>query len=60
MIDYAARVATIQARMAEQRIAVLYLPPGANLFYLTGIRRREQGGTDHNAYGAILLAATWA
>ena len=50
MIDYASRVAAIQSKIADRHIGLLYLPPGANLFYLTGIRRQEQGGTDHNAY----------
>ncbi|MCA1552856.1 MAG: Xaa-Pro peptidase family protein [Chloroflexi bacterium] len=51
MIDYAARLNAVRAQMAERNIGLLYLPPGANLFYLTGIRRQEQGGTDHNSYG---------
>ena len=37
--------------MAAQNIRLMFLPPGANLFYLTGIRRHEEGGTDHNAHG---------
>jgi Xaa-Pro dipeptidase len=37
--------------MAERNIDLLYLLRGANLFYLTGIRRELEHGTDHNAYG---------
>src|SRR5262245_66640447 len=51
MIDYAARLNAVRQQMAERNIGLMYLPPGANLFYLTGIRRQEQGGTDHNSYG---------
>lgn len=51
MLNYPERLATVRARMAEHKVGLLFLPPGANLFYLTGIRRQEMGGTDHNAYG---------
>src|SRR5690349_7487082 len=37
--------------MEEQGVDLLILPRGANLFYLTGIRRQLEHGTDHNAYG---------
>lgn len=37
--------------MAEQDIGLMFLKPGANLFYLTGIRRQEADNTDANAYG---------
>jgi Xaa-Pro dipeptidase len=50
-IDYPARLAAARARMAAQDIGLMFLTAGANLFYLTGIRRHEEGGTDHNAYG---------
>jgi len=51
VLDYAVRLKKVRERMAERKIDLMFLPPGANLFYLTGIRRQEQGGTDHNAYG---------
>jgi len=51
MIDYAARLRTARSRMAEQDIGLMFLPPGANLFFLTGIRRQENDNTDANAYG---------
>ena len=50
-IDYPARLAAARERMAAQGIGLMYLRAGANLFYLTGIHRHEEGGTDHNAYG---------
>jgi Xaa-Pro aminopeptidase len=34
--------------MAEENVGLMFLTPGANLFYLTGIPHRD---TDHNAYG---------
>ncbi|MBM4428786.1 MAG: aminopeptidase P family protein [Chloroflexi bacterium] len=51
MIDYAARLKKARSRMAEKNIGLMFLPPGANLFYLTGIRRHENDNTDANAYG---------
>ncbi len=51
MLDYPARLKAARAHMAEQHIALMFLPPGANLFYLTGIRRQENHRTDHNAFG---------
>src|SRR5688500_2360252 len=50
-VDYPKRLRTVQAAMAERDIAVMFLPRAANLFYLTGIRRHLEHGTDHNAYG---------
>jgi Xaa-Pro aminopeptidase len=55
MLDYAARLETVREQMAARNIGLMFLPPGANLFYLTGIRRREEGGTDHNAYGDYVV-----
>ncbi len=57
MIDYKARLATARARMAEQNIGLMFLPPGANLFYLTGLRRHEGDNTDANAYGDWAVGA---
>jgi Xaa-Pro aminopeptidase len=37
--------------MAQEDIGLMYLTYGANLFYLTGLQRQEEGGTDHNRYG---------
>jgi Xaa-Pro aminopeptidase len=37
--------------LQEQGIDLMFLPRGGNLFYLAGIRRQLEHGTDHNAYG---------
>ena len=51
MIDYAQRLEAVRARMDERNVGLIYLTPGANLFYLTGIPHRDHYRTDHNAYG---------
>nr|MBC7245997.1 aminopeptidase P family protein [Chloroflexota bacterium] len=51
MIDYLKRLNTARERMAERNIGLMFLKPGANLFYLTGVRRQEADNTDANAYG---------
>jgi Xaa-Pro aminopeptidase len=51
MLNYHARLAKARARMAQENVALMYLTCGANLFYLTGLQRQEEGGTDHNRYG---------
>lgn len=50
-MDYRKRLTRLRERMDEAGIDLLYLTRGANLFYLTGIRRQLVRGTDHNAYG---------
>ena len=50
-MNYPYRLQTVRQRMAEHGVDLLILPRGANLFYLTGIRRQLDHGTDHNAYG---------
>ncbi|MGQ9494226.1 MAG: aminopeptidase P family N-terminal domain-containing protein, partial [Anaerolineae bacterium] len=51
MISYSKRLTRARERMAEQNIGLMFLKPGANLFYLTGVRRQESDNTDANAYG---------
>lgn len=51
MLDYLARLKAARSRMAERGIGLMYLTPGANLFYLTGIGRQEGHRTEQNAYG---------
>jgi len=51
MIDFAARLGRARTRMAERNIGLMFLPPGANLFYLSGFRRRENHNTDANRFG---------
>lgn len=51
MIDYRQRLDEIRSRMEAENIGLMFLPPGANLFYLTGLPRMDHYRTDHNAYG---------
>jgi Xaa-Pro aminopeptidase len=51
MLDFAKRLKSVRARMEEQDIGLMFLTPGADLFYLTGLPRRDHYRTDHNAYG---------
>jgi Xaa-Pro dipeptidase len=55
MLDYPARLTKARARMAEENIGLIYLTPGADLFYLTGIRRQQNHPTDHNRYGDWIM-----
>ena len=50
-MDFFGRLCAVQAAMQERDIDLMFLPRAANLFYLTGIRRQLEHGTDHNAYG---------
>ncbi len=50
-MDYQGRLATLRKRMEERGVDLVYLTRGANLFYLAGVRRHYDHGTDHNAYG---------
>ena len=50
-MDFRSRLAAVQAAMQERDISLMFLPRAASLFYLTGIRRQLDHGTDHNAYG---------
>jgi len=51
MLDFAKRLEAVRSRMEEANIGLMFLTPGANLFYLTGIPHRDDYRTDHNAYG---------
>jgi Xaa-Pro dipeptidase len=55
MLDYPARLTKARTRMAEENIGLIYLTPGADLFYLTGIRRQQNHPTDHNRYGDWIM-----
>src|SRR5829696_8088117 len=50
-MDYQGRITAVQRAMAERDIDLMFLPAAANLYYLTGIRRQLEHGTDHNRYG---------
>jgi Xaa-Pro dipeptidase len=56
-MDYSGRLKRIRHEMAQREIDLLYLTRGANLWYLTGIRRRGAELTDHNAYGDYVCGA---
>lgn len=50
-MDYHSRINAVQRAMRDQGIDLMFLPRGGNLFYVAGIRRQLEHGTDHNAYG---------
>ncbi|HUZ00478.1 MAG TPA: Xaa-Pro peptidase family protein [Thermomicrobiaceae bacterium] len=50
-MDFTGRLATLRQRMEADGVDVLFLTRGANLFYLAGVRRQLEHGTDHNAFG---------
>jgi Xaa-Pro aminopeptidase len=50
-MDYQGRLTRLRQSMDEFGIDLVYVLRGANLFYLTGVRRELEHGTDHNAYG---------
>lgn len=58
MPDYSQRLQAVQARMAEQRVDLLFLPISASLQYLTGIPREEPNfGATH--YPGEWLTGAW-
>ena len=50
-MDYVNRLQRVRERMDAGGIDVMFLTRGANLFYLSGVRRQSEHATDHNAYG---------
>lgn len=56
-MDYEGRLSRLRETMRERRITLMYLRRGANLFYLTGIRRRGPELTDSNSYGDYIHGA---
>jgi D-alanyl-D-alanine dipeptidase len=56
-MDYSNRLKKIRDEMTRHGVDLLYLTRGANLWYLTGIRRRGAELTDHNAYGDYVCGA---
>jgi len=57
MLDYRSRLAAARARMAQSNVGLMFLNIGANLFFLTGLRRDEVHLTDVNAYGDWAVGA---
>jgi Xaa-Pro dipeptidase len=56
-MDYEERLSRVREAMRKKRIALMYLRRGANLFYLTGIKRRRPELTDSNSYGDYIHGA---
>jgi Xaa-Pro aminopeptidase len=56
-MDYAGRLKRIREEMTGLGVDLLYLTRGANLWYLSGVRRRGAELTDHNAYGDYVCGA---
>ena len=56
-MDYEGRLSRIREAMREKGIALMYLRRGANLFYLTGIKRGGPELTDNNSYGDYIQGA---
>jgi Xaa-Pro aminopeptidase len=56
-LDFKGRLERAREQMRERGIGLMYLRRGANLWYLTGIRRRGPELTDSNAYGDYVCGA---
>ena len=56
-MDYEGRLSRLREAMREKGIALVYLRRGANLFYLTGIKRKGPELTDSNSYGDYIHGA---
>ncbi|MBE0634096.1 aminopeptidase P family protein [Candidatus Bathyarchaeota archaeon] len=56
-MDYEGRLSRVRETMREKEIVLMYLRRGANLFYLTGIKRRGPELTDSNSYGDYIHGA---
>ena len=56
-MDYEGRLSRVREAMRERGIALMYLRRGANLFYLTGIKRKGPELTDSNSFGDYIHGA---
>ncbi|MBT3283694.1 aminopeptidase P family protein [Candidatus Bathyarchaeota archaeon] len=56
-MDYEGRLSRVREAMRERGIALMYLRRGANLFYLTGIKRKGPELTDNNSFGDYIHGA---
>lgn len=56
-MDYVGRLSRVREAMRERGIALMYLRRGANLFYLTGIKRSGPELTDSNSFGDYIHGA---
>lgn len=56
-MDFKSRLERAREKMHAKNIELMYLRRGANLFYLTGIKRGGPENTDHNTYGDYVQGA---
>ena len=56
-MDFKGRLERARTKMREKGIGLMYLTRGANLWYLTGVKRSGPSLTDHNAYGDYVCGA---
>ena len=56
-MDYEGRLSRVREAMREKGITLMYLRRGANLFYITGIKRKGPELTDSNSYGDLIHGA---
>jgi Xaa-Pro dipeptidase len=56
-LDYKGRLARVKEEMKRRGIALMHLRRGANLWYLSGIKRGDPELTDHNTYGDYVQGA---
>jgi Xaa-Pro aminopeptidase len=56
-MDYEGRLSRVRETMREKGIALMYLRRGANLSYITGIKRKGPELTDSNSYGDMIHGA---
>ena len=56
-MDYKGRLKRARDEMRKRNIEMMFLDYGANLWYLTGVHRRQPQLTDSNAYGDYLCGA---
>jgi Xaa-Pro aminopeptidase len=56
-MDYEGRLSRVREAMRKRGIALMYLRRGANLFYLTGIKRSGPELTDSNSFGDYIHGA---
>lgn len=56
-MDYQKRLETVRQKMDQAGIDLMFLKRGANLFYLTGVRRQLEHQTDHHAFAEWITGA---
>lgn len=56
-MDFKARLEKVRVEMRKRDIGLLYLTRGANLFYISGYKRKDPHLTDMNVYGDYAVGA---